>query len=70
MILTMTNSVMTNLEMSKRSFVTDGGLTIPSCDGKLKLLTNKTTTTFIMSMAWILIVNIARVVVEGTRVKC
>ena len=50
----------------RRSVMTDRGYMGEECVGRLKLVTNRETRTFKMSMARVLVKNIARVVMEGS----
>ena len=54
-----------SLRRSRRSVMTDRGHMGEECVGRLKLVTNTETRTFSMSMARVLVKNIARVVMEG-----
>ena len=56
----------TSLRRSRRSVMTDRGHEGEECVGRLKLITNTETRLFKMSMARVLVKNIARVVMEGS----
>ena len=51
---------------SRRSVITDGGHLGGKCEGTLKLVTKTETKAFNMSLARLMVKNIARVVVEGS----
>jgi hypothetical protein len=55
-----------SLRRSRRSVMTDRGYMGEECVGRLKLITNTETKAFNMSMARVLVKNIARVVMEGS----
>ena len=56
----------TSLRRSRRSVMADRGYMGDECVGRLKLVTNTETRSFNMSMARVLVKNIARVVMEGS----
>ena len=67
LLIILMSSMHTNcLGRSKRSVMTDRGHFNKDCVGNLKLVTNTESKTFMMSMARVLVKNIARVVVKGS----
>jgi hypothetical protein len=56
----------TSLRRSRRSVMTDRGYMGEECVGRIKLVTNTETKISKMSMARVLVKNIARVVMEGS----
>merc|ERR1712142_864380 len=62
----MTATMSESLRRSERSVMVDGRHGTKQCVGSLKLVTNTESKIFTMSMARMLVRNIARVVVEGS----
>ena len=66
LIILMTATMSESLRRSERSVMVDGRHGTKQCVGSLKLVTNTESKIFTMSMARMLVRNIARVVVEGS----